>query len=129
MPKYLGGKRMEFNHPDPAQPQHSPHPSPPVRYGRTAQEPATIDKAPALPPEKIKRVQKIVDSFLYYGRAVDMTILKALNSLSRQQSKPTTTTLINSTVLPDYPATHPDAVIRYYPSDMLNTPYALYCTY
>jgi hypothetical protein len=52
MPKYVGGKRTQFNHSDPAQPQHSPHPSPPVRYGQTAQEPAPIDKAPASPPEK-----------------------------------------------------------------------------
>jgi hypothetical protein len=48
-----------------------------------------------------------------------MTILKALNSLSHQQSKPTTTTLVNSTRLLDYLATHPDAVIRYYPLDTL----------
>jgi hypothetical protein len=60
-----------------------------------------------------------VGYFLYNGQAVDMTILKALNSLSRQQSKPTTTTLGNSTMLLDFLATHPDAVIRYYPLDML----------
>jgi hypothetical protein len=72
-----------------------------------------------LPPEKHKRVQKIIGSFLYYGRAVDLTILKTLNSLARQQSTPITTTLDKTTHLLDYLATHPDAVIRYYPSDML----------
>jgi hypothetical protein len=114
MPKYVAAKRNEFNHPDPStQPQHAPHPAPPVRYGRTAQEPAPIDKAPPLPPEKHKQVQQIIGSFLYYGRAVDLTILKALNSLARQQSKPTTTsTLATTNTLLDYLATHPDAVIR-----------------
>jgi hypothetical protein len=84
-----------------------------------AAKPAPIDKTPPLPPEKHKRVQKIVGSFLYYGRAVNLTILKTLNSLARQQSKPTTTTLANTNHLLDYLATHPDTIIRYYPSDML----------
>jgi hypothetical protein len=119
MPKYVASKLTEFNHPTPGRPQHAPHPAPPVRYGRAAQEAAPPDTATPLPPDKHKRVQKIIGSFLYYGRAVDLTILKALNSLARQQSKPTTTTLANTNLLLDYLASHPNAVIRYYPSDML----------
>jgi hypothetical protein len=111
MPKYVASKRKEFDQPDPAQPQHSPHPAPPMRYGHSAQDPAPPDKAPPLPPEKHKRVQKIIGSFLYYGRAINLTILKALNSLARQQSTLTTTTLDKTTHLRDYLATHPDAVI------------------
>ena len=33
MPKYVVAKLHEFKHPNPAQPQHAPHPAPPVRYG------------------------------------------------------------------------------------------------
>jgi hypothetical protein len=50
---------------------------------------------------------------LYYGWAVDLTILKALNLLTHQQSKPTTTTLANTSILLDSLASHPDAVIQY----------------
>jgi hypothetical protein len=50
---------------------------------------------------------------------VDTNILKALNSLARQQSKPTATTAQRTDQLLDYLATHPDAVIRYYGSDMI----------
>ena len=96
MPKYVSEKRHEFSHKTPTHPQHSPHPAPPVRYGKAAQETAPPDNATPLPPDKHKRVQKVIGSFLYYGRAVDTTILKALNSLAHQQSKPTTTTLANT---------------------------------
>ena len=34
-------------------------------------------------------IQYVVGSLLYYGRAIDNTILPALNDTSTQQSKPT----------------------------------------
>ena len=58
-------------------------------------------------------------SFLYYGRAIDITILKALNTLATQQAKPTVTTEKRVHQFLDYLATHPDAKIRYFASDML----------
>jgi hypothetical protein len=119
MPKFVPDKLHEFAHPKPKQPQHAPHPAPEVRFGRSAQEPRPPDSSPLLPPEGKKRVQKIVGSFLYYGRAVDITILKALNSLSRQQSAPTTMTADHTDQLLDYLATHPNAKIRYYASGMI----------
>jgi hypothetical protein len=77
------------------------------------------DTSASLSDDGKKRVQQIVGSFLYYGRAVDTTILKTLNTLLRQQSKPTTTTASHTEHLLDYLASHPNAVIRYYASDML----------
>ena len=119
MPKYVPGKLTEFGHPTPRRPQHSPYPAPNITYGKAAQDTTPTDTTPLLSDEMKKRIQQIVGSFLYYGRACDTTILKSLNSLSRQQSKPTQTTNGRATHLLDYLATHPNAIIRFYPSDMI----------
>ena len=64
-------------------------------------------------------MQQVVGSFLYYGRAVDLTILMDLSKITEQQANPTdkTTTRVNQ--LLDYMATHPMEVIRYHKYDML----------
>ena len=51
------------------------------------------DDSPLLDKKGIKKVQKINGTFLYYGVAVDPTILPALNEISTQQSAPTENTL------------------------------------
>jgi hypothetical protein len=38
---------------------------------------------------RIKHVQKVAGSILYYARAVDMTVLKALSSIAVEQTKVT----------------------------------------
>jgi hypothetical protein len=119
MPDYVPGKITEFAHPPPKRPQHTPYPAPTITYGKASQEATPHDTSPLLPEPKKKRVMQIVGSFLYYGRAVDITILKALNSLARQQSTPTQATAARADHLLDYLHTHPDAVIRFYPSDMI----------
>jgi hypothetical protein len=119
MPKYVANKRHEFSHAQPLRPQHAPYPAAEPRYGKAAQETAPPDNTPILDATGKKRIQKIVGSFLYYGRAVDLTILKALNSLSRQQSVPTQATAARTDQLLDYLATHPNATVRFYASDML----------
>ena len=50
--------------------------------------------------------------------ACDITTTKALNSIGREQAKATETTIMWSNWLLDYLATHPDAKIRYWQSDM-----------
>ena len=56
--------------------------------------------------------------FLYYARAVDNTILPALNEIATNQAKPTQQTRIATNMLMDYMYTHPNATIRFYKSDM-----------
>jgi hypothetical protein len=119
MPAYVPDKLHEFGHKRPKRPQHAPYPAPEPRFGQAAQEPAPTDTTPTLDANGKLRIQKVVGSFLWYGRACDITILKALNSLSRQQSKPTQATAKRTDHLLDYLATHPNASIRYYASDMI----------
>ena len=57
--------------------------------------------------------------FLYYGRAVDSTILIGLSSLGATQSKPTAQTLFLIKWILDYAATNPDTILTYKKSDMV----------
>jgi len=63
-------------------------------------------------------VQSIVGSSLYYARAVDSTLLPALNGIRTAQSRATQATLIHCNVLLDFVATYPNAKVRFYASDM-----------
>jgi hypothetical protein len=56
-----------------------------------------LDESSYLSPKCIKEIQGIIGSFLYYARAVDPTMLSALNELSGEQSKPIPNTRTNST--------------------------------
>ena len=49
-----------------------------------------------------------------------MTILHALNSIAAESSKPTERTMERVEQLLDYMHTYPNAVVRYYASDMIS---------
>ncbi len=85
MPGYADKTCLRFNHPTPARPQHSPYKSTPIQYGAKVQRVAQ-DTTPPLNKDEIKRVQEIVGTLLYYGRAVDPTLLAALSTLHWCQS-------------------------------------------
>ena len=58
-------------------------------------------------------------SILCYAQAVDITALTALSTLASEQSAATKKTLGALGHFLDYMATHPDAIIKYYASDMI----------
>ena len=66
----------------------------------------------------IRKVQSIVGSLLYYARAIDSTILPALNDIGAQQSKATKDTLQRCNMLLDYVATYQNVKIRFHACDM-----------
>ena len=57
--------------------------------------------------------------FLYYGRTIDLTIIKTLNTLATQQSAPTENTDQDVKHFLGYCATHPDAKIRFFAYKMI----------
>lgn len=57
--------------------------------------------------------------FLFYGRAVDNTILVALSAIASQQSKPTTDTMAKAKQLLDYLASQEEAILTYSTSKMV----------
>jgi len=118
MPGYIREALTKYQHPHPTEPQHSPYKATTIHYGAKVQR-VEEDKSPPLTPDQIKRVQKIVGTLLYYGRAVDSTLLTALSAIAARQSKGTHAVAEACHQLLDYVATHPDAGIRYHACDMI----------
>ena len=118
MPGYIASTLERLQHPKPARPQHAPHQWTQPAYGQKLQL-APIDGTPKLEKTGIHFVQSsCVGSLLYYARAVDATMLPAINEISGSQASPTKKTKKACTMLLDYAATYPLAIIRYYASDM-----------
>ena len=88
-------------------------------YGHNRQFAPSEDTTTFLDKQGIKRVQKVVGSFLYYTRAIDNTITTALNEIALKQSKPTENTNTKIDMLLNYLATYPNTQIRFYASDMI----------
>ena len=118
MPKYIPKALLKFQHPPPLSPQHQPYKHTPIQYGARVQT-VNVDTSNPLSTEAIKRVQDIVGTLLYYGRAVDPTLLTALSSIAARQSNGTVAITEACQQLLDYVATHPNAGIRYKACDMI----------
>jgi hypothetical protein len=61
----------------------------PPNYGRYHQEVYPDEPSVPLSPSEIKELQEIVGVFLFYARAVDPTMLTAINKIACRQAKPT----------------------------------------
>ena len=85
------------------------------QYAKTADTSTPLDK------KGTTKVQSIVGSLLYYARAIDNTLLPALNSIAAQQAKPTENTMKKCKRVLDYVSTFPNVFIRFHASDMILT--------
>ena len=83
-------KKLNFN-PDNRK-QYAPHKWMVPIFGYNRQFAPSDDTSTPLDKKGIKRVQQVVGSFLYYVRAIDNTIITALNEITLKQSKPTENT-------------------------------------
>jgi hypothetical protein len=118
MPDYVPKALAKFQHPPPKSKQHAPHQWTQPVYGQKVQY-ANKDTSPFLDKKNTQRVQSVSGTFLYYARAVDPTILPALNEISNNQATPTKVTGQACDLLLNYLTTYPNATIRYYASDMI----------
>ena len=119
MPKYIAALRIRYKNDNPKKPQDSPYKPLPREYGSKMQKSLPADETPKVDKEKIKAVQRVIGGVLYYGRAVDITVLPALSSIASEQAQATKNTEKKVERLLDYLATHSTASIRYYASDMI----------
>eukprot|EP00957_Ditylum_brightwellii_P121372 9256062-Ditylum_brightwellii.AAC.1 len=60
-----------------------------------------------------QHVPSVAGTFLFYGQAVELTTLPALNGLGTQQSAPTEQTIKDTGMLLDYMHTYPNAKLRF----------------
>ena len=92
MPDYKR-KLLEWYFPKkPIRPKNSPYPCAPINYGKKVQEPIQIDTEPLLESKGTKKVQQVLGSALYYGRAVDLSNIMELSDITSNQSKSTAPT-------------------------------------
>ena len=89
MPNYILKMLEKLQHNSPTRPQHAPHKWVERQYGSHSQAVHPEDDVPPLSEIQKNYIQRVVDCCLYYERAVDSTILSAVNELSMQQANPT----------------------------------------
>ena len=120
MPKSIPDAFKKLKHIPKISPQHSPHKHTPIVYGRKGMQQMTNnDQSQYLPKTDIKYIQSVAGTFLYNARALNYTMLLALNEISSTQAKPTTYTREECQQIMDYAATYPNVYVRYYTSDMV----------
>ena len=92
--------------------------SPPI-YGQQVQVAKDIDPNESpLTPAQVLRLQEIVGVFLYYARAVDPTMLPAINKIGSMQANATTAILPDIERFLNYAKRYPNAILKIQPSDM-----------
>ena len=119
MPGYVEAALQQFGHPMPTKQQDSPYPYTPPKYGQKVQYAAQADGAPLLDKDGKRFIQQVCRKFLYYGRAVDNTILVAISAIAAQQANPTTDTLAKAKHLLDYLASQEEVILTYSASNMV----------
>ncbi len=106
MPGYIEKALARFGHQIPKHPQHQLHKHTIPTYGATIQYAKAEDKSRPLAKDEKKYIQQMISTFLYYGQAVDPTMLTSLSAISSMQAEPTKETMIKMHDFLDYAATH-----------------------
>jgi hypothetical protein len=119
MPGYVQKALARFGHQVPKKPRDQPHKHTVPTYGATVQYAKAVDTSRLLSKDKKKYIQQVIGTFLYYGQAVDSTMLTTLSSIASMQAKPTKETMDNTKLFLDYAATHQDAIVTYHASNMV----------
>jgi hypothetical protein len=96
-----------------------PYPQTTPTYDTTIQYAKAVYTSRSATKAEEKVIWQVIGVLLYYGRAVDSTIITGLSSLAAAQAKPTARTLFLINWLLDYMATNLDAILTYKKSDMV----------
>ena len=118
MPGYVSEALSRFKHLWSGKPKDQPYAHVVPNYGAKVQYAPDADTSQLATKDEKIFIQQVVGTFLYYGRAVDGTILTALSAIASEKASPTATTIKKTQKFMDYAATHPDAVLTYRKSDM-----------
>ena len=118
MPGYIEKVLTQYQRSKPTKPEYQPHRHVQPIYSSKPQM-APVDEFPPVDTKTTKQIQGIISSLLYYARAINNTMLIAIDVISAVQAKPTQQTLDAVTKLRDCAATYPDSTIRFLVSDMI----------
>lgn len=118
MPGYIGKVLLHHDTTPPVKPTNTPHPYQQPVYGRSTQYAKPIDTSDLLPTKGKRRIQAIVGSLLYYARAIDGSLLPAINEISATQANPTLVTEAKANHLLGFVKNHKNTSLRFHASDM-----------
>ena len=118
MPSYIDKARHKYQHPMKKRPVNAPAVFKPIQYGAKFQI-ADVDTSPQLAKERIRHIQDVFSTLLYYARAVNPTLLAPLSQIASHRSTATEEVATMIKQLLDYVATHSNAGICYVASDMI----------
>ena len=118
MPNYVNKVLLQIQHIRKGKLQHSPSLYTAPQYGKK-QQMTDIDTSEPMKATEKKELQGVTGKFLYYGRAVDDTMLHVLNCLSTQVNRWTKKTMKALKHFLDYCYDNPNAVKLYVASDMI----------
>ena len=119
MPNYVHKQLIRYKPDPPERPQYSPYEPKPIHYGKRSDDILVEPDSPLLGQADKKYIQKVVSSFLYYARAVYLTILLFLSAISAEQANPTERTMQRVQHILKYMHTNPNAIIQFRASDMV----------
>ena len=89
MPGYVEKALARFKHERPKKSQDQSHQHTIPTYGAKIQYTKKEDDTNGLDKNGKQYVQQVVGTFLFYGRAVDDTMLAALSAIASDQAAPT----------------------------------------
>ena len=119
MPGYVKKALLRFHVDKVSKNTNSPMTHIPPNYGQKIQFENTIGEDDIITdPTFKKNLQQIIGVFLYYARAVDPTMIVAVNKLASQQNNPTSHTAQELDRFLQYAATWPETKQVYYANDM-----------
>ena len=81
MTDYINKALLKYQYHAPSKQQHAPYKATPIQF-RARVQTVTMDITAPLFNERIKCMQNIVGTLLYYGRAVDPTIIPAISAIA-----------------------------------------------
>eukprot|EP00957_Ditylum_brightwellii_P148010 11269642-Ditylum_brightwellii.AAC.1 len=89
MPGYIPNALHKFQHLPPDKPECAPHLAEAPVYKQGLQLAPAPDLSPHVSDKHKCQIQQVLGILLFYARAVDPTMLVAINSIGAQQAFPT----------------------------------------
>ena len=89
MPNYVHKILVKYKREKQKRTHFCPYEPAPRRYGKSLIEVTEEADCPKVGEDENKSVIQVLGSFLYCGRAVDLTIQQAPNAIAEEQSNPT----------------------------------------
>ena len=115
---YVETALRELEHAAPTQFYYGPSKYNEPKYGQRIQY-SHVDQSPPLSPPAIKWIQRCTGKFLFYVRAIDNTMLHALNNIATATVNGTEATLAATKHFLNYATSNPNVEIIYRASDMI----------